>query len=307
MAVSQIELPVQRVAAGRNRFPRSLSPLSIRGVTFANRLFFAPMGVDLAAHSGGMSPALSADGSRLLYVFREVEGFGARLRDLKTGIETTVVRSPGFFRARLSPDGSMLAYNSTDKLTETVIHLVSSAGGDSRKLCDTCGLIYQWTRDAKRILYRTGNPMRFYTVDAGTGHTVTHRVLIGLSPDFHKTSLREYAQAVGTAVVWLDPRVAAENTLLSSFLSRHTNRRTDGYGGSQAARARMVAETVRAVRRALGEGVVLALRIGIDDGLGAEGLVPDDLAETIPLLEEAGVDLFEASFYVADTFSHRLR
>src|SRR5262249_37843561 len=75
-----------------------------------------------------MSPALSTDGSSLLYVFREVDSFGARLRDLKTSAETTLVRSPGFFRAKLSPDGSVLAYNSTDKLTETVIHLVSSFG-----------------------------------------------------------------------------------------------------------------------------------------------------------------------------------
>jgi Tol biopolymer transport system component len=114
-------------------------------------------------------PTLSADASRLLYVFREVDSFGARLRDLKTSVETTLVRSPVFFRARLSPDGSTVAYNPTDNVNETVIHLVSSAGGDSRKLCDNCGLIYHWTRDGKRILYRTGNPMRFNSVEVATG------------------------------------------------------------------------------------------------------------------------------------------
>lgn len=47
----------------------------------------------------------------------------------------------------------------------------------------------------------------------------THRVLVGLSPTFHKAELREYAVAINAAVVWLDPRVAAEATLLGSFLS----------------------------------------------------------------------------------------
>jgi hypothetical protein len=48
---------------------------------------------------------------------------------------------------------------------------------------------------------------------------VTHRVLIGLSPDHHKAAMREYAVALGAAVVWLDPNVAAESAVLDRFLS----------------------------------------------------------------------------------------
>jgi hypothetical protein len=46
-----------------------------------------------------------------------------------------------------------------------------------------------------------------------------HRLLIGLNPEVHKAALREYATALGTAVLWLDPNIAAESTLLNSFLS----------------------------------------------------------------------------------------
>jgi hypothetical protein len=46
-----------------------------------------------------------------------------------------------------------------------------------------------------------------------------HRLLIGLNPDIHKAALREYATALGTAVIWLDPQIAAESQLLNSFLS----------------------------------------------------------------------------------------
>jgi len=48
---------------------------------------------------------------------------------------------------------------------------------------------------------------------------IDHRLLIGLNPDAHKAALREYATALGAAVVWLDPSIAGESALLNSFLS----------------------------------------------------------------------------------------
>jgi hypothetical protein len=49
--------------------------------------------------------------------------------------------------------------------------------------------------------------------------TLDHRLLMGLNPEIHKAALREYATAVGSAVIWLDPNIPAESTLLNSFLS----------------------------------------------------------------------------------------
>lgn len=46
-----------------------------------------------------------------------------------------------------------------------------------------------------------------------------HRLLIGLNPNTHKAALREYAAALGTATVWLDPKVPGESELLDKFLS----------------------------------------------------------------------------------------
>ncbi len=45
------------------------------------------------------------------------------------------------------------------------------------------------------------------------------RLLIGLNPNAHKAALREYAVALGAAVVWLDPKVKGESELLDKFLS----------------------------------------------------------------------------------------
>ncbi|MCW3789216.1 T9SS type A sorting domain-containing protein [Plebeiobacterium sediminum] len=45
------------------------------------------------------------------------------------------------------------------------------------------------------------------------------RLLIGLNPAEHKSALREYAVATGSAVIWLDPEISEESALLNSFLS----------------------------------------------------------------------------------------
>ena len=49
--------------------------------------------------------------------------------------------------------------------------------------------------------------------------SINHKLLIGLNPNAHKAALREYATALGHAVVWLDPLIAEESNMLNSFLS----------------------------------------------------------------------------------------
>ncbi len=49
--------------------------------------------------------------------------------------------------------------------------------------------------------------------------TAPQRVLLGLNPVAHKAALREYAVALGAAVIWLDPKVAGESELLDRFLT----------------------------------------------------------------------------------------
>ena len=55
------------------------------------------------------TPSLSDDGSRLVYVYRWLEGFGVRLREMKSGAETTLVQGTRPMRARISPDGSTIS------------------------------------------------------------------------------------------------------------------------------------------------------------------------------------------------------
>jgi mycofactocin system FadH/OYE family oxidoreductase 2 len=63
---------------------------------------------------------------------------------------------------------------------------------------------------------------------------------------------------------------ASQSSLLRQFLSRATNRRTDGYGGPLERRARLLAEVLAAVREAVGPGRVVGVRLAgeehVDDG-----------------------------------------
>ena len=82
---------------------------------------------------------------------------------------------------------------------------------------------------------------------------------------------------------------AAHGYLISSFLSRAHNRRTDGYGGDLEGRARLLLEIVAGLRAALPPGSVVSVNLGSTDG------TDEELARLSGLLEAAGADLLEIS------------
>ena len=129
-----------------------------------------------------VSPSLSADGTKLAYVTRGLESSSVRVREVASGAETVLLQQPAEMRARISPDGNQVAFNpSANNEKESVIYTVAATGGESRKLCDACGLIYNWTPDGKKILYRSGNPMAFSALEIATGQ----REMVLAHPKYH--------------------------------------------------------------------------------------------------------------------------
>lgn len=86
----------------------------------------------------------------------------------------------------------------------------------------------------------------------------------------------------------------AHGYLLNQFYSPLTNKRTDAYGGSLENRIRFLLETVACVRRAIGETVPIAVRLGGADYLPG-GAREEDAAEAAEMLEKAGVNLVDLS------------
>jgi 2,4-dienoyl-CoA reductase-like NADH-dependent reductase (Old Yellow Enzyme family) len=115
------------------------------------------------------------------------------------------------------------------------------------------------------------------------------------------TLLTAYADAARVAVRAGFDAVeihAAHGYLLDEFLWAHTNRRTDRFGGSPAARAAFPAEVVRAVRSAIPAGMPLIVRFSQfkerDHGARIAGS-PAELAVLLEALAEAGADVLHAS------------
>lgn len=91
----------------------------------------------------------------------------------------------------------------------------------------------------------------------------------------------------------------SHSSLVRGFLSPATNRRTDGYGGPVAHRARILLEIVEAVRDALGPGRALGVRLCGDEGL-PEGIGLDEAVAVARLLARTGrVDYLNTSIGVA--------
>lgn len=82
--------------------------------------------------------------------------------------------------------------------------------------------------------------------------------------------------------------------LLNQFYSPLTNHRTDEYGGSLMNRIRVIREVIFAVREAVGEEFLIALRLGGSDYMEG-GSTIDDAVAACKIFAEDGVDLIDLS------------
>ncbi|MEU4895866.1 NADH:flavin oxidoreductase/NADH oxidase [Streptomyces sp. NPDC044780] len=87
----------------------------------------------------------------------------------------------------------------------------------------------------------------------------------------------------------------AHGYLIGNFLSAHSNRRTDAYGGSFDNRVRFAVEVVDAVREVWPEELPLFFRVSATDWLQEGGWTPDETVALARVLTEHGVDLMDVS------------
>ncbi|NEC88854.1 NADH:flavin oxidoreductase/NADH oxidase [Streptomyces sp. SID12501] len=87
----------------------------------------------------------------------------------------------------------------------------------------------------------------------------------------------------------------AHGYLINSFLSPHSNHRTDVYGGSYENRVRLALEVVDAVREVWPEEKPLFYRVSATDWLADGGWSADDTVRFAAELHAHGVDLLDVS------------
>jgi 2,4-dienoyl-CoA reductase-like NADH-dependent reductase (Old Yellow Enzyme family) len=87
---------------------------------------------------------------------------------------------------------------------------------------------------------------------------------------------------------------AAHGYLLAQFLSESANRRTDAYGGSPAARSKIILDIIRAIRAAVPKkGFAVGIKVN-----SADHQSPREFSacrEQLKLIAEEGVDFLEIS------------
>ena len=86
----------------------------------------------------------------------------------------------------------------------------------------------------------------------------------------------------------------AHGYLVSQFLSRYSNIRTDGYGGDIPGRTRFAIEIVQETKNRLGSDFPLSFKISAQEFV-PNGLTVDESIEILKILVDAGVDAVQVS------------
>lgn len=104
----------------------------------------------------------------------------------------------------------------------------------------------------------------------------------------------ERCQAAGFDGVELH---GAHGYLLSQFLSRTMNQRTDAWGASLEGRARLLRTITQGVRARCGEAFTLGVRLSLEDFGQARGMDLDDNLQVARWLADDGADFVHASLW----------
>jgi len=104
---------------------------------------------------------------------------------------------------------------------------------------------------------------------------------------------------------------AAHGYLIQQFLSPHTNRRTDEYGGSLENRMRFILEIIGGIHKLCGPDFPIMVRLAVDEyyrciGKPGQGLELADGVEIAVRLERAGIDALDVSSANYETMNYWL-
>jgi 2,4-dienoyl-CoA reductase-like NADH-dependent reductase (Old Yellow Enzyme family) len=213
-------------------------PLTIRGVTFANRIFLAPM----CQYSATLQDGMPTDWHLVHLGSHAIGGYGlilteaaavspeGRISPEDVGIwnedqQHAWARINSFLHAQGAATGVQLAHAGRKASTYSPF-----AGRSGSVPADQGG----WTAVA---------PSAQAFGDYREPVELTTDEISGVVRDFRAAAVR--ADAAGFDVVELH---AAHGYLIHQFLSPLSNLRTDGYGGDFAGRSRLLAEIVTTVR-----------------------------------------------------------
>lgn len=271
--------------------PKLFKPLTIRGVTFQNRIFLAP----LCQYS-------CLDGFQQPWNTAHLGGIISRGPGLSI-MEATAVQA----RGRISPEDSgiwsdaqipglaqlvQFAHSQGQKIGVQIAH----AGRKASTVAPWLSFSGVADKDANGWPDDTVAPSAIPFAEGWClPRELTLKEIEELKADFVRAAQR--AVRAGFDVVELHN---AHGYLLHEFLSPVSNKRTDKYGGSFENRVRLTLEIVEAIRAAIPDETPLFVRISATDWLEGNPDFPEswtvkDSSKLAGLLAERGVDVLDVS------------
>ena len=162
--------------------------------------------------------------------------------------------------------------------------------------------IHECGSKAFALLWHTGINRGMFADQTPVGPSAILNPNTGLTPreltvDEIHALVEKFGQAAHRAMLCGYDGVsvhAAHGYLVSSFVSRATNHRTDEYGGSFENRIRFALEIVRSIRANTRKDYPVVFRINGDDFIDG-GITPEEAAQFAMALEKAGVDAIDVS------------
>jgi 2,4-dienoyl-CoA reductase-like NADH-dependent reductase (Old Yellow Enzyme family) len=145
---------------------------------------------------------------------------------------------------------------------------------------------------APEVVWDTMAPSAIPTRSGPTPREMTSAEIVTVVDAFAQAARR--AQLAGMDAVQIH---AAHGYLIGQFLSPHSNRRTDAWGGSFEQRLRFLASVCEAVRGQVGTDYPIFIKLGMSDNLAQvpDGLTPDDGARIVARLADLRLDAVETS------------
>ena len=243
-------------------YPHLLAPLPVAGTTLRNRVLMGSMHTGLE-EEGGDLPKLSAY-------------FAARARG---GVGLIVTGGVAPNRAgQLKPFASTLNSVGEARRHRNVTDAVHKEGGAICLQILHAGRYsyHPWSVAPSRIK----SPITPFAPWALTGRGVR-----GTIADFVRCA--ELAKEAGYDGVEV---MGSEGYLINEFLVKHTNRRTDEWGGEFAARMRFPVEIVRGIREKVGPDFIIVYRLSMLD-LVPDGSTWDEVLTLAQAIEGAGASI----------------
>lgn len=224
-----------------------------------------------ASHEGLADKRGSPSDAQFQFYKRFVEG----------GIGLVITGYAGIMQAGKSALYHMTMIDSDDLIPahKKLVNRIHQIGGKIVLQIAHCGRQTWSSETGMRIMAPSPIPCGFYRE---TPKAMVEEDILGVIEHFARAAGR--ARDTGYDGVEIH---GAHGYLLSTFLSRHSNKREDKWGGSKENRFRIVGETLRASRKAVGDDFPVLIKLNTFERASL-GTKPEDCVAFSKMVEETG-------------------